>query len=647
MDEYKDDFIEEAKDLIEGLEQKLIRLETEPENEELIASFFRVMHTLKGSSGMFGFNQIEKLAHLYETLLDQIRNHEQKMNPYLLSLSFKTIDFIRMRLTQPDSNAIEMFNELKKQLQESVGNETSVEQEEVEVKVKKESQTIGLNSCTISFFPEGDICQRGINPLNILEEVRDLAEKYTVKVDTHLIPNLDELNHTTCFFSWELNIEISQPISKIEDIFIFVFDEFSIDKIIEKQEPELELQEEVAIAETEAPNLEDQMKALSEHQTKMIKVSATKLDDLINLVSELITEKAKLQLIAKKYKIRELNHVSEKIDRLSVQFRDNALHVRLIPIGEITQKFRRLVRDLSLEMEKKIDFIVDGEQTELDKAMIDSVSGPLMHILRNSIDHGIEKTDERIRNNKPEEGVIKLTAFYYGSNVMIQIQDDGRGINLEAVKAKAVSKGVIAANEKLSEKEMYDLLFMPGFSMSEKISEISGRGVGMDILKRNIYKLQGEIDIDSELGLGTIVTIKLPITLSIVDTLHIRVGELNLLLPMSIVASCNEIEYDKIKNNTNKQVEIEEKLISYIDLRDEFEQTRDTKKEDQVVVVNYGEQKVGLVLDEIVGENQAVLKPLGSLYSFQEVFSGASILGDGQLALILEVKKLIQKIFNK
>ena len=611
----------------------------------LILPFFRVMHTLKGSSGMFGFSQIEKLAHLYETLLDQIRSHEQKINPYLLSLSFKTIDFIRIRLTQPDSDSTELFEELEKQLKESVGDELNEEQEKIEV--KKENVTTGSNSCVIRFFPEADICQRGINPLKILIEIHELAEKYTVKADTHLIPNLDELNHTTCYSSWELKVETNQAINTIEDVFIFVFDEFSIDQIKEKQEPELETQEKEAIAETETPNLEDQMKHLSEHQTSMIKVSASKLDDLINLVSELITEKAKLQLIAKKYKIRELNHVSEKIDRLSVQFRDNALHVRLIPIGEITQKFRRLVRDLSLEMEKKINFIVDGEQTELDKAMIDSVSGPLMHVLRNSIDHGIEKTDERIRNNKPEEGVIKLTAFYYGSNVVIQIQDDGRGIDLEAVKEKAVAKGIIAANEKLSEKETYDLLFMPGFSTSEKISEISGRGVGMDILKRNIYKLQGEIDIDSELGLGTIVTIKLPITLSIVDTLHVRVGTLNLLLPMSIVASCNEIEFDVIKNNISKQVEIEEKLISYIDLRDEFDQKRDTKKVDQVVVVNYGEQNVGLVIDEIIGENQAVLKPLGSLYSIQEMFSGASILGDGQLALILEVKKLIQKFFNK
>ena len=380
-----------------------------------------------------------------------------------------------------------------------------------------------------------------------------------------------------------------------------------------------------------------------ETKNTSIKVDADKLDELMNLVSELVVTKAELQSISEKYNLPDLDNLYEKIDKLSNRFKDNALSIRLIPIASMMLRFERLIRDLSKELGKQIDFITEGTDTELDKTIIDNITVPLMHIIRNSIDHGIESVERRRELKKPDHGVIKFTAFYSGANVFIQVQDDGAGMNPEYLRQKAEEKGFLKPNQAVTTRQLYDLVFRPGFSTAQTITGISGRGVGMDVVKQNITKLRGEIEMDSEINLGTITTIKLPLTLSIVDSLLVSLGETLLLIPLYIVDSCVQTTFDKI-SSIKPVFNYNGDPLSVINLR-QLLCTDDNQPEiTTLVIVKYKESCMCLSVDKVIGEHQAVLKPLGPYFAYQEYISGASILGDGHIALALDTNKLIRLV---
>ncbi|MBO4772632.1 MAG: chemotaxis protein CheA, partial [Bacteroidales bacterium] len=363
----------------------------------------------------------------------------------------------------------------------------------------------------------------------------------------------------------------------------------------------------------------------------------------MNLVSEFVNTKAEMLLIAEKYDIPELHDIYEKVDKLSNKLKDNALSIRLVPIESLMLRFQRLVRDLSKELGKQVDFVTEGTDTELDKTIIDNLAVPLMHIIRNSIDHGIESVERRRELKKPDHGIIKFTAFYSGNNVFIQVQDDGAGMNPEYLRQKAIEKNFIKATDHPTNRQLFDLVFLPGFSTAQKITGISGRGVGMDAVKQSIMRLRGEIEMDSEKDLGTITTIKLPLTLSIVDALLVSVAETQLLIPVYIIDSCINIKRKDILNSNGRIIH-EGEPLPILDIRTFFNTEGTPPDECIVVMVKYKDSRVGLIIDKVHGEHQAVLKSLGKYFSQQEYLSGGSVLGDGSIALVLDTNKLIRQM---
>jgi two-component system chemotaxis sensor kinase CheA len=398
--------------------------------------------------------------------------------------------------------------------------------------------------------------------------------------------------------------------------------------------------------QSKAADIKKEKVGLKDASISSIRVSSEKLDSLMNLVSELVTTQARLSLFAEQNNIAELTGISENVQKLSRQLRDTAFSIVLIPIEHMLTRFQRLVRDLSNDLKKDVIFITEGAETELDKTIIESLSDPLMHIIRNSLDHGIEETQERIKKGKPKQGKITLKAFYSGANVHIRITDDGAGIDPEQIREKAISKGIIPPDKKLSNKEILDLVFLPGFSTAKKVTDVSGRGVGMDVVKRKIADIRGEVEIESELGVGTTIVIKLPLTLSIIDGLLVKVEDIHYVLPLSAVDKIYAVERKDLYNKFNNIVVLEGKQVPYFSVRKEFELSESTQDIEQVIVVNFEDNHVGLIVDYVVGEYQAVLKPLGRHYKKQEMISGATILGDGSIALVLDINKII-KLFSK
>jgi two-component system chemotaxis sensor kinase CheA len=338
--------------------------------------------------------------------------------------------------------------------------------------------------------------------------------------------------------------------------------------------------------------------------------------------------------------------VAEEIEKVSRRLRDNTFSICLIPIENMLVRFRRLVRDLSSELDKEIRFVTEGADTELDKTIIESLTDPLLHIIRNSIDHGIEDKETRLANGKTAEGTLMLRAFYSGNSVNLQIKDDGAGINPEKVRRKAIEKGIITADVQLSEKELLELIFRPGFSTATSVTDVSGRGVGMDVVKRKIADLRGEIEISSQTGQGTTITISLPLTLSIIDGLLVRIEDTHFVIPLSAVEKCYEVAHQKLVSRFEDMITLDEERIPFCYLRQEFGFSSEAPFHEEVIVVSYDEKKVGLTVDQVIGEYQAVLKPLGRYYQKQDYISGATILGDGTIALVLDTNKTIRELYK-
>lgn len=363
----------------------------------------------------------------------------------------------------------------------------------------------------------------------------------------------------------------------------------------------------------------------------------------MNLVSELVTTQARLSLFAEQSTLPELNAIAENVEKISRQLRDNTFSICLVPMETILVRFQRLVRDLSVELGKDIILVAEGTDTELDKSVIESLADPLLHILRNSIDHGIEDTATRLEKGKPKQGKILLKAFYSGTNVHIQIQDDGAGIDPKKIREKAISKGIISAEAQLSDKELLDLIFLPGFSTASKITDVSGRGVGMDVVRRKIAEIRGEVEIKSQPGTGTTITIKLPVTLSIIDGLLVKIDDTHFVIPLTAVDKCYEANHTQLIHSFNNLITLDGEKVPFFYLRNEFEMPQTDESIEQLVVVKYDDKRVGLSVDAIIGEYQAVLKPLGKLYKNQELISGATILGDGTIALVMDTNKMVKQ----
>lgn len=694
LTKFKERFIEEAFGLINQLEGALLDQEDQLENKENVQQIFRVLHTLKGTSAMYGYVHIGDLVHDLESIFDLIREGKQEFTTAIFEITLKIVDHLRNLLN--DEALIDETNkknqaDLLNEIAEIVGIVRQSPQIPNPSTDSEPAETVVKKTYYIIFHPTESQLFRCINILQIFSELADLGE---YKIVNHAFKDLPQDENAQN--AWGIYLVTTQSKDAIEEVFMFVLDDCRILKISDKnlfdhdeflnhldslkeldestvnespantQSPPKTVIKETAteknIKLTIAQNLSDELSANEETSTDIktveairgindapkqtlsrISIDSSKLDRLMYLVSELVITKSQLNLVVENKDYTRLSIIAEKIDDLSRHFRDNALNIRLVPVAEMMVPYKRLMRDLSKDLNKEIKFITKGTDTELDKNVLDRLSEPIMHILRNSLDHGIEKPEVRVAQNKTPYGNIKFNAFYSGANVYIQIEDDGAGIDPEKIRKKAIEKGLISSNDNLKEKEILDLIFHPGFSLAEKVTEVSGRGVGMDVVRKKINELRGEVELTTELGKGTSFTIKLHQTLSIIDTLLIKVANTHYLIPIVDIEFCDMEKHDILYKNQNRQVELQNEIIPFVSLRDLFNHNTDYPQKENLVVISRNDKRIAIVADKIVGDHQAVLKPLGDVFQSQHFLSGASFLGDGTLALMLDTSKLINK----
>lgn len=650
--DYTERFIAEALELLSSIENASLNLEKSPDDHELIEEVFRGLHTLKGTGAMFGFSRVEHLMHLLENIYDNIRKGEQKINSNTINLTLEAIDKVERLLNVRDNENPEIADEIRL-LEIKISQNTNAVSEKQNLEVSY-TQNDDIKTYFIKFIQEENIENRGFKVETVFKELNNSGKP------VYISHNQDDNGEII----WDIFFASLISITDIEDFFIFYsdlveihhisnenlfeYDEFNsfIKKHAEqkKQANYTELKEltDRITFHIKDKNASDGGKNSGLNKTVFLKIEADKIDEQMNLLSELVTAKAEMRLIVGKENYKKLSKVVESIDKITNRFRKNILKIRLIPLKALQVRFERAVRDICGKLGKEIDFTAIGLDTELDVNIIDSLEAPLIHLLRNSIDHGIESSEIRLKNNKSAKGKIELKAYYSAAHIFIELTDDGKGIDKEYIKEKAISKGLIHPGIELTDKQVYDLIFMPGFSTAENVSEVSGRGVGMDVVKRTIDELRGEVEIESKIGIGTTVTIKLPPTLSIIDTMLVQAGDQYYSIALSEISHCNQVQHPDIEQSNNDQIIVNGELIPYIHLRKEFNIKGEFLQKERVVVIKSGDQNIGLIVDKVIGEHQAVIKPLGDYFNKQDCFSGASILADGHLSIIIDTNKLIQ-----
>ncbi|MEJ1239221.1 chemotaxis protein CheA [Chryseolinea sp. T2] len=664
MEEYIQEFKAEAASIIQRLQEQILLLEQSKENKGLVEEIFRSVHTLKGSSRMFGFEQIERITHELETTFDSIREGK----------AVATRPVIELALSVADMSAAILSGQYDQQEYNALLEKLSSEET---LTVEPESKKGGVYQ--VLYFPKENIYERGVNPLAPLNELKELGDQSVFVLRQPR--SLEEQEADKKFESiFEIIINMSGERALLEDVFLFMeTDEFSIDVLephnqnwqqaIDRAQrlsggtfsndlvkEHLDVMSKLfknnkADAVTEnastSPPAEPAEAVVRTQESAMnfINVKLERLDEMMKLVSELVTIKAELHYRASILGDIELSNTVERLEKVTTRFRDNAFSMRLVPLQILSLKFQRMVRDLAGALGKEINLMTDGLDTEIDKTIITEIEAPIMHIIRNAIDHGLETVDERRRCNKSDKGLLKVVAFYAGANVFIQIQDDGRGLNLKRIREKAINKGIISANDKLTDQEIINLIFEPGFSTHDKATEYSGRGVGMDVVRQKLKDLRGSIEITTEEGLGTAFTIRLPLSLSILDVLHVKVKGINYLLPHNEVDMCiSERLNADILQKRGHNVKYKGRFIPNLSLGTIFEMAKTVDGEPCTIIVNKNDQFVSVEVDEIIGEEQLVIKPVDEALKSLEYLSGVAVLGNGELAFLIDAIKLKDSI---
>ncbi len=675
----RETFREEAYELISELEAALLELEKSPYDEEPIGRAFRALHTIKGSGAACELNDISAFTHELETLFDKVRRGQLIVTKDIIALTLSAHDQIKAMFDQCYKGG-QVDGAKTREIIDAVWKLASPAQtgDAPPVLKRRNAGSARGSSVTywIRFSPARDIFTRGINPLFLLGELSQLGPCKVI-ARTDAVPRLEEYEPEACYTYWDVLLTTSQGLNAVQDVFIFVEDEselrielidtegaledeatykkihelFLKHKDLSPEDIRAALKPENTVSESagRAPLCAEQTGTDTREQSQdanrpsSIRVATDRLDSLVNLVGELVTVQARLSQTANTHGIPEFTSLAETIERLTSEIRDNTMSIRMLPIGATFTKLQRVVRDLSAELGKELELTIDGAETELDKTVIERLSDPLVHIIRNSIDHGIETPEVRVSSGKPRAGSIRVSAAHSGANVLIRIEDDGAGIDCEAVRAKAIEKKLIEPDAELSEKELLSFILRPAFSTANGVSNVSGRGVGMDVVKKAIDALRGTIELSSEQGKGTTILLKLPLTLAIIDGFLTKIGTESFIFPLSFVEECLELTHETGAGpNSRHLVNVRDRLVPYIRLREKFMMGGEPPEIEQIVIVREDGQRVGFVVDQVVGGHQTVIKNLGKFYRDVEGISGATIQGDGTVALILDVPKLIQ-----
>jgi two-component system chemotaxis sensor kinase CheA len=657
IDQFRRSFQEEAREILVELESALLALNETPGDMEVVGRVFRALHTIKGSGAMFGFDDLAAFTHKLENAFDAVRSGRLTITPELIDLTLAALDQIRAMLEEgngvpPADPAVcaEILAKVRKlagALNSPVAGEKAAAQP-----TPPEAGSGEQSEWHIRFAPGPDMMRNGANPLLLLRDLGQLGG-LSVRASMEALPPLEELDPERCYISWEMVLVTDAGQDAIRDVFIFVEDacELVIEQAAKPAQNAAQAAS-VSVAASEADRtatvLEDKRAPAGGRRTydkpdnaTSLRVPAAKLDQLVDLVGELVTVQARLSELAARRDDTEVTAAAEEIERLTSSLRDNSMNIRMLPIRATFEKFRRLVHDLARELDKDVELTIEGAETELDKTVIDQLSEPLMHLIRNSMDHGIEPAEMRTERGKRPTANIHLSARHEGASVLIGVADDGGGIDAEAVRGRAIEKGLIAADAQLTESETFNLLFQPGFSTAKQVTDISGRGVGMDVVRKSIENLRGTVEVTSKPGEGTTVTLRLPLTLAIIDGLLVNVADNYFVLPVGSVLTCIELSRAEIEHANGKHlVDVRGELVPYIRLREQFNIRSQPPEIEQIMIVETGSGRYGFVVDQVLGDHQTVIKNLGSFYRHVQEVSGATILGNGMVALILDPERL-------
>ncbi len=649
IDQYKQAFQEEARDIVLELESALLELNENSTDKELIGRAFRALHTIKGSGAMFGFDEISAFTHHVENAFDRVRNGKLQATADLISLTLAAVDQIKAML---DEAAGQGHADPSKG-EQILAKLATLAGEPVTAQPKKTTTTADeampapakpggdARSWQIHFGPGADLIRNGTNPLLLLRELRQLGTLKTKAIAAGM-PPLAELDPERCYIAWEMTLITAAPVEAIRDVFLFVEDYCEL-----KIEPVAAASSGAHAVETapgEASERRPGRKASDSAQAASIRVAAAKLDQLVDLVGQLVTVQARLGELAARGEDRDMQAVVEEVDALTSELRETSMSMRTLPVRSTFERMKRLVYDLGRSLHKEVELTFEGGETELDKTVIDQLNDPLMHLIRNCMDHGVESADVRRAAGKPEVANVHLSARHAGAQVLISVADDGKGIDPEAVRAKAIEKGLIASDARLSEAEVYSLILAPGFSTAREVTDVSGRGVGMDVVKRNVEALRGSIEIASQPGRGSTVTLRLPLTLAIIDGLLVRVGDARFVMPLANTTECVELTQKDIEAANGKHLaNIRGEIVPYIRLSEYLRVHGERPEREQVMIAETEHGRYGFVVDQVLGDHQTVIKNLGRLYRSVQIISGATILGDGNIALILDLNRLTQE----
>ncbi|KMY02491.1 chemotaxis protein CheA [Pseudomonas syringae KCTC 12500] len=684
LDQAQQTFIVEARELLQAMEESLLQLESEPGDQDAIGAVFRAAHTIKGSAGLFGLTPIVSFTHIVEDVLDRLREGSVSVNAELIAVLLKSgdhmlelIDVVASRGQQMQQPALEREAALRQALQvfQAPASAGAGAADSASASVVSDDEPSAEVLWHISLRFGVDVFRNGMDPLSFLRYLNTLGQMVQVTTVTDSIPAVEAWDPESCHLGFEIDFRSAAGHAAINEVFDFVREDCAVEitPVNETPDPveptgtELVSQPEhspmVASGEllgdqravprtpaTATATAVERPSSGSEQKNKdgrYVRVNADKLDELINLVGELVIASAGASLLAKSCDNDPLQEASSTVSGLVEQILDGALHLRMIPIGDTFNRFRRVVRDVSQELGKDIDLIINGAETELDKTVVEKIGDPLMHLLRNSMDHGIESAEARRAAGKPAKGHLSLNAYHDSGSIVIEIADDGAGLNRERILDKAQQRGLVAAGASLTDQEIYNLIFEPGFSTAEAVTNLSGRGVGMDVVKRNITLLRGTVDLDSQPGQGTIVRIRLPLTLAIINGFLVGIDQSTYVIPLDMVQECIELdEHNRQLTRDSGYLDLRGEVLPLVYLRDHFNHEGPAARRQNVVVVRYAEHKAGLVVDDLLGEFQTVIKPLGKLFGALRGISGSTILGSGAVALILDIPALLNQIVH-
>lgn len=715
FEQFQDAFFEEAAEHLAIVEEGLLELEQHPEDRDLLNKIFRSAHSIKGGSGMFGFNAVAQFTHKMETLLDLLRNGQKAVSPYIADLLLKSTDCLKTLIDAAKTGAPvddETVQRLTTELATASSSEVSSSPQVAEsVKVASAEQADHGHEYTINWTPPEWLFQRGLDPLQILKELGNIGPLLQVTIDTSRLPDLAEMDPEKCYLSWKMQLKTGKDRKAVEAVFEFVREDgvLTIEEVRDKESGaqgeghrpsapphaspltsegsedehkplgEILVESGVVSRETldgalaqqkrvgeilieqhaaspqqveQALQKQRQMEASAHSKktdTASIRVDTDKIDKLINLVGELVITQSMLSDLGTRFEMSQMPVLLERVaqlERNTREIQERVMSIRMLPIGTAFARFPRLVRDLSAKAGKKIQLVLSGEETELDKTVIESINDPLTHLVRNSADHGLEAPEERLDNNKPELGTIRLNAFHAGGSICITVEDDGRGLNRNKILAKAIKQGLISENDKLPDDQIWSLIFKPGFSTAEKITDISGRGVGMDVVKRNIETLGGTVSIKTTEGRGTVFTLKLPLTLAIIEGMTIRVGQETYIVPLLSILESIQPKPGMIKTVVEKGelINVRGTYLPVVRMYEVFSLQPEITDPTQAILLileTEGEQ-VAVMVDEILGQQQVVIKSMEQNFRKVEGIAGATILGDGTVGFILDVRGLLQ-----